>query len=174
MLNPRLPKSIFVFLVVLAFIYFWNFYSQLPEVVASHFDRWGRPNGWQPKSSFFTVFLATTVLAAFLVFGLSGLIRVMPVQLINLPNKRYWLGPEQRESTLDYLSSYFAWFGCAVFLVIFFAFDYAVRSNLHPGHPPSSAHLWFPLITFLGLTLVGTSRLLIRFTRPPQDSSLSE
>ena len=173
-MNARLPKSIFVLLVALAFIYFWSFYSQLPEVVASHFDAHGRPNGWQPKSSFFMVLLVTTALGAFLVFGLSALVRVMPVELINLPNKQHWLGPAQRESTLDYLSSYFAWFGCAVFLVIFFAFDYALRSNLHPDHPPAPARLWFPLITFLVLTMVGTGRLLIRFTRTAQNSSISK
>lgn len=172
MQNDRLPKTIFVLLAAVALIYFWSFYSRLPEVVASHFDGQGRPNGWQIKSAFFYVFMGATALAAFLVFGVPALIKALPVQLINLPNKQYWLGPGQRAATFEFLGSGFAWFGCAVFLVILFAFNYALQSNLHPDHPPAPAGMWYALLAFLVFTMVWTSRLILRFVRTPQDSSI--
>ena len=174
MQNARLAKTIFVLLSVSALVYFWNSYSRLPEVVVSHFDGQGRPNGWQTKSAFFDVFLGTTVLSALLVFGVPALVKALPGRLINLPNKQYWLGPEQRAATFEFLSSGFAWFGCAVFLLIFFAFNYAVQSNLHPDHPPSPSGMWFALLAFLVFAIVWISRLILRFARTPQNSSIAK
>ena len=84
-----------------------------------------------------------------------------------MPKKSYWLAPEQRAETQDFLKTYFAWFGCALYLVIVFAFDYAVLQNLHPDSPPPPSRLWYVLAGFLLFTAVWTARMLVRFTRVP-------
>jgi hypothetical protein len=172
-MQSRLPKLFFLLLAVYAAIHFSAYYSQLPEVVASHFDAHGMANGWQTKSAFFAVLVAVSVLAVVVGFGVPRIIGVVPAELINLPNKRYWLAPENRAETLEFLNTYFAWFGCAVFLIVILTFDYAVQSNLYPDHPPDVSRMWYLLAGFTTFMVVWITRLLRRFLRSPQDERRS-
>ena len=168
MRKPGLPKLVFVLLAVGAAIYFSPYYAQLPEVVASHFNARGVANGWQTKHAFFAVFVGVSVLAAVIGFGIPRIISAMPRQLINLPNKQYWLAPERLAETQAFLNTYFAWFGCAVFAVIILTFDYAIKSNLHPENQPDISRMWYILAGFLAFVAIWIVRLLARFLRTPR------
>ena len=165
----RLPKLLFVFLALYAVVHFSSVYSQLPGVLASHFNGRGAPTGWQTKQAFFGVFVAVSVLAALIGFGMPMIIAAMPAQLVNLPNKRYWLAPERRAETTEFVNNYFAWLACAIYLILVLAFDYAIRSNLHPENPPDPARMSYVLAGFVALTLLGTIRMLAKFIRPPEE-----
>jgi uncharacterized membrane protein len=165
-LDSRLPKLVFVLLVLYVAIHFSYYYPQLPGVVASHFNGHGLPNGWQTKPAFFGVFVGISVLAVVIGFGIPSIISALPPQLINLPNKQYWLAPEHLAETQEFLSKYFAWFGCALLLMIILTFDYAVQSNLHPHSPPDSARMWHILAGFLLFTLAWIVRILGKFLHP--------
>jgi len=169
-MGSRLPKLSFVVLAVYAAIHFPPYYFQLPEVVASHFNARGAANGWQTKPAFFAVFVGVSVLAAVIGFGIPRIISAMPPQLINLPNKQYWLAPDRLAETQGFLNNYFAWFGCAVFLVIILTFDYAIQSNLHPENRPDISRMWYILVGFLVFVAVWIIRMLTRFLRTPQES----
>ena len=173
-MDSRLPKFLFLFLAAYAAIHFSAYYSQLPEVVASHFDAHGVANSWQTKSAFFGIFLGVTVLAVVVGFGVPRIIGVVPAQLINLPNKRYWLAPEHLAETLEFLKTYFAWFGCAVYLIMILTFDYAVQSNLHPDHPPDVSRMWYILAGFITFMVVWITRLMRRFLRPPAENFVAK
>jgi uncharacterized membrane protein len=163
------PKLVFVLLAVAAAIYFRSYYAQLPEVVASHFNARGAANGWQTKSAFFGFLVGVSVLAAVVGFGIPRIITALPQELINLPNKKYWLAPERRAETMNFLSAYFAWFGCALFAVIVITFDFALQANLHPERRPGSTPMWFVLAGFLAFAILGTVRMFKRFCPPPRD-----
>lgn len=167
-MDSRLPKLIFVLLVLYASIHFSYYYPQLPGVVASHFDGRGAPNGWQTKPAFFVVFVGVSVLAVVIGFGIPQIITVLPAQLINLPNKRYWLAPEHVAETTEFLTAYFAWFACAVYLVMILTFDYAIQSNLHPQNRPDPARMWYILAGFLLFVLFWIVRMLAKFFRTPE------
>jgi len=169
-MSSRLPKLLFVVLAAYAALHFSSYYSQLPEVVASHFNERGVPNGWQTKSAFFAVFVSVSALAAVIGFGIPRIIISLPAQLINLPNKRYWLAPEHMAATMEFLNQFFAWFGCAVFVVILVTFDYAVQSNLHPDHRPDTARMWYLLVGFITFVVVSIARMFLRFGRVPQQN----
>ena len=161
----RLSKLIFVLLAAYAAIHFSSYYSQLPEVVASHFNASGVPNGWQTKPAFFGVFVGVSVLAVLVGFGIPRIISAMPLQLINLPNKRYWLAPEHQAETMAFMNVHFAWFGCAVFTVILVTFDFAVQANLHLDDPPGLSRMWYTLAGFLVFVIVWIARMFTRFGR---------
>ncbi|HVS88135.1 MAG TPA: DUF1648 domain-containing protein [Candidatus Acidoferrum sp.] len=173
-MQSRLPKFLFLVLAAYAAIHFSSYYSQLPGAVASHFDARGVANGWQAKSAFFGIFVGVSVLAAVIGFGVPRIIAVVPAQLINLPNKDYWLAPEHLAETLEFLNTYFAWFGCAVFLIMILTFDYALQSNLHPENPPGVSRMCYILAGFAAFMIVWTIRVLTRFLRPPEDISFSK
>lgn len=173
MRDPRLPKWLFVVLEAGAAIYFSSYYAQLPDVVASHFNGRGVPNGWQSKPAFFALFVAMNVLAAVIGFAIPRLISAVPPQLINLPNKRYWLAPEHVAETMNFLRAYFAWFGCAVFLVMVLTFDYAIQSNLHPDNRPDPSRMWYILAGFFAFMIVWIVRMFTQFGRPPESASAS-
>ena len=170
MQDARLPKLLFVILAVGAAIYFSTYYVQMPDVVASHFNGRGVPNGWQAKPAFFGLFAAVSVLIASIGFGIPRIIASVPPQLINLPNKQYWLAPEHVAETMAFLNAYFAWFGCAVFLIVILTFDYAIQSNLHPDHRPDVSRMWYILAGFLVFMVVWLARMFTRFGRLPRDA----
>ncbi len=170
MQSSRLPKSLFVVLAVAAAIHFFYIYTQLPEVVASHFDAHGVPNGWQTRTIFFAFFVGSIVIATIVCFGLPLLIASVPPALTNLPHKQYWLSPERRPSSLAYLSTHFAWLGCVVLLVGIFAFEFSVRANFQPDKRFDSASLLYVLAAFFVFMIVWIARLLARFGKPPETS----
>lgn len=169
-MDSRLPKLVFALLALYAAVHFSYYYPQLPDVVASHFNARGAANGWQTKSAFLQVFVGVSVLAAIIGFGIPKIIFAIPPQLINLPNKQYWLAPERRAETTQFFSTYFGWFGCAMYVILIVTFDYAIQSNLHPQNPPDPARMWYVLAGFLLFSAVFTIRMLTKFLRPPRSS----
>jgi uncharacterized membrane protein len=166
MQNSRLPKSVFVVLAAAAAIHFIYLYGQLPEVVASHFDAHGAPNGWQTRMIFFAFFVGSIVIATLVCFGVPLLIDSMPSALINLPHKQYWLSPEQRAGSLAFLRAHFAWLGCAALLVGIFAFEFTIRANFQPDKRFDSASLLYVLAAFGVFLILWLTRLLARFGKP--------
>jgi uncharacterized membrane protein len=166
-MDSRLPKLVFVLMAVIAAVYFSSLYAKLPEVIATHFTANGTPGNWQPKSEFGRAFILVTVIPAVLVFGVPALIKVLPAQLVNLPNKQYWLNGDRAAETQEFLGAWFGWFGCAVYFMILLAMNYAAQANLHPGERPSSATMQWVVYAFAGFTVAWVLRLMARFARRP-------
>ena len=171
-MDSRLPRIVFLLLAIFAGIYFASYYALLPDLVASHFNARGLPNGWQSKPLFFGFFLGASAIGVFLVFGVPWLVRRMPIEMVNLPNKSYWFGPEQLKATNEFLASWFAWLGCASFVVILLTFNYAVQSNLHPDQRPDPSRISYPLLAFGAFTILWVIRALVRFGNAPRNGNI--
>ena len=165
MSNTRLPSSVFFVLALVGAWQYAYYAPRLPEVLASHFAANGAVNGWQSKSAFFGVQLAIVVLAAVVGFGIPRIIRAIPVSLINLPNKEFWLSAERRDETFSYLQTHMAWFGCALLAFLLFVMELAFRANLQSPPRMNSAAFVPALVAFLLFAGVSTVRLVARFAR---------
>jgi hypothetical protein len=98
-------------------------------------------------------------------FGIPRLIGVLPLSLVNVPNKEYWLAPERREETLAFFRAQFAWFGCGflAFLIVVnqLVFD---ANQTRPRHLNGGAFV-VAMIAFLAFVGIWTVRLVLRFSR---------
>jgi uncharacterized membrane protein len=164
-MDARLPKLLFVLMVVFAAVYFSSVYGKLPEVVATHFAASGRANGWQEKSGFLAGFVMLNVIPALLVFGVPAIVRALPPELVNVPNKQYWMSGERAGDTQAFLAGWFAWFGCAVYCMILYVFHYVMQFNLHPEARPSGDSLMWGIGTFGVFTVVWVLRIPFHFAR---------
>jgi uncharacterized membrane protein len=135
----------------------------LPALVAAHFDAAGRANGYLPRGPYVMLMLLVTVLVPLLVVIIPDRAFSHPEARINLPNREYWLAPERRAATIQFLSrqtSLFAWL-----VVVFLCYTQwlVVRANaLTPPTLDSRAFL-DGLALFLVCTLLWTVRLVGRF-----------
>jgi serine/threonine-protein kinase len=72
-------------------------YPWMPERVATHFGPDGGPDGWESRSAYATYLLSASVLISALCAGPLYLARKLPDSLINIPERDYWLAPENRD-----------------------------------------------------------------------------
>ena len=124
----RLTQIIIYFLIGIFVAQSVFYYSSLPEIMASHFDGAGNPNGWMSKSFFFIFQGALLLLIIGISLFLPKLIEKTPDRWVNLPNKDYWLAEERRAETIITIGKYQEWFGIA-----FVVFVYCRQSTCFSG-----------------------------------------
>jgi len=121
----KLTRIILYFLIGFWVAQFAFYFGNLPEIVASHFNAAGEPDGWMSKSSFaiFEAVILLLIAAEFTVLPL--LLEKTPDSLINLPNKAFWLAAERRSETFAVIRSNFEWLA-VILLVLFIAVNQMV------------------------------------------------
>jgi uncharacterized membrane protein len=163
--NTRLPNSIFFALVALGAVQVSFYAPRIPEILGSHFSRGGFVNGWQTKAAFFATELAMIILATVVSFGIPRIIAALPVSLINLPHKDFWLSPERREETLAYIRVWSAWFGCGLLAFLLFAMELVFRANLHTPPQLNNAAFVPALLVFVAFDTMLVLRLILHFSK---------
>jgi len=152
-------------LILASVIQILYYYPQLPDVVASHFNAAGTANGWQPKGAFFGIYGGVIVLIV-LVFSVSVFFMDrIPVSLINLPNKDYWLSPERRAETLAFINSQMLMFGNATLLFIIVVFHLVIKENLSHKNLLAPSIMMPLLGIYILLSVIWTIRLILRFRK---------
>jgi uncharacterized membrane protein len=81
------PIAALVLCYILFFAWVALSYGSLPAMVASHFDIFGRPNGWMSRDSCVGFTLCLGILMPALVIGMMGGAGRIPVSFINLPHR---------------------------------------------------------------------------------------
>jgi uncharacterized membrane protein len=165
MSNTRLPSSIFLSIALLGAVEYLYYAPRLPEILGSHFGTTGAVNGWETKTAFFSIELAIILVATAVSFGVPRIIEAMPVSLINLPHREFWLGAERREDTLSYIRAWSAWFGSGLLAFLLFVMELAFRANFQtPPHFDNGAFLP-ALLAFVAVDTVLLMKLILHFSR---------
>jgi uncharacterized membrane protein len=142
------------------------YYPLLPETVAQHFDSQGKPNGWASREVFFAIYLGVTflVMGMFLVIGC--VLQKSP-QYMNIPNKDHWLSPENRDETIRTITGGMALIGGLAGLLSLVVGQYAIQKNLTPGPIAMDAYIIWLVLGFVGITLVWSISVTVKYMRPP-------
>jgi uncharacterized membrane protein len=158
------------FLLVLAWLafaaYVWRTSGRLPERVATHFGEDGEPNGWETQSVYLRFTLIFGAVVPAFITGTFLIIREFNGWGLNIRNKEYWLAPERREETLDYVVRHGFWF--TVLFIAFFAGIHHTILSANARTPVSlpPSFLYAIVGPFLGATLVWVAILLRHFRKP--------
>lgn len=145
------------------------YYGQLPPIVASHFDGAGQANGFQSKGAFFGSYWLVMALSIGVLAPLGFWLRHIPMQLINLPHKEYWLAaetPERREASLAYLARHMEWMAVATLALLVFVFQLTIATNLKGATALPLAPTWLALGSYFVFVFVWMTKLLLRFRKP--------
>jgi uncharacterized protein DUF1648 len=144
-------------------------WSQLPPVMASHFDAAGNADGFMARGAFFTslaLIFGTLVLMLTL---LPLLLRVVPVGAVNVPHREYWFAPERRAASLARLERGLAWFPVPIAALFVQSIELTIQANLHRTGLNSGA-FWLGLALVLGSYAILTAKLYRQFASPPAET----
>lgn len=124
----------------------------LPDRVAVHFGPGGMPDGWAPSYVNSLFFLGMHTLLFLLLSFSPRLMFIFPARWVNLPNKQFWLAPENRDRAVGKLSALMDSFGAALFLYLLVIQLLTIQANLSvPVRLNERVFLAF-LVLFLGYT----------------------
>jgi transcriptional regulator with XRE-family HTH domain len=145
--------------------------SWLPANVASHFGVTGSPDGYLSREAFVaSMCTLVSALPSLVWWSLGWSVRAGKA---NLPNAPFWLAPERREHTAQWLLRHGAWL--AVLLCVFLCFVYlaVVLANLPEGRPAAlSLGLFLPgLGVFLAALAAWLYFLERQFQRLPRSGA---
>jgi len=152
-MNKRITAIIvFALLCVACVAHALYYYPRLPEQVAHHFGASGQPDALGSKTRFLVVYIVTVVVTAVTFLGSGLALPKIPNSLINLPNKEYWLAPERRQQTLDYMLPRFLWFGSITMLLLLYIFHQSFQ--VHLGKANKLEHFWIVMGAYLTISTV--------------------
>lgn len=137
------------------------YWPQLPAKVATHFGADGQPNDWMSKENATLVLLGFQVLFPWVLAGLGRLIGVLPISVINIPHREYWLHPERRDATLSWMGGYLAWTAVATGLLMTVLAHFTFRANVKDAGLEMAPFLCFVvgyLVVILAMTVVNLRR----------------
>jgi serine/threonine-protein kinase len=169
MSRARLPLWIALGFVLFGLVRLVLVFDALPEVVASHFDGSGHPNGHQSKLAFALTAALLQAMFGLMTWAAPSMIRNSRDELLNLPHKGYWLAPERRDATKQRLSEWTSWFCCATLGLMTGVFELVIRGNQHE-HPQLSPQVWLLLVSYVGFMLVSGIALVRGFRVPADDA----
>jgi uncharacterized membrane protein len=161
----KISGMVFIILLMLCIAHAAYYYPLLPDKVASHFGASGRPDAWASKEFFLKIYLIAVAFVAVLFPATGFLVSKIPNNFINLPNKDYWLSPERRQVTVDFLLRQFLWFGSATLMLLLDIMHQSFR--VHLGQAGALEHPVASLVTYVAFSTLWSIGLVVKFMRKP-------
>lgn len=159
-------RAVFIALVAFHLLQLFAFSGLFQPTVATHFDLRGTVNAFGDRYDFLFAWLAVFALAITLILS-AGMLCLKYPRLTNIPNREYWLAPERRSETLEYVQSFVYWFGSLV-TVMFGAILFQIW--IANKRPTPQLDLWFVVVIALDwIVTIGMVIALYRRFSLPRD-----
>ena len=158
-------RRVFFALVASAVLQTLYYYPQMPDVVASHWDGLGAPNGWSSRNGFFGLYLGIVAMLVGVFVYLPRWSLNRDRKGMNLPNADYWLAPERIDQTREIIRNQLLIMGVVHLALAVVVMQLAIQANFEPGASLDSSILWILILyfIFLGVWLI---RFFLRFRKP--------
>lgn len=164
--SPTFQKYIhfaLITLMVIAVVFVFATTQSLPAVVASHFDAAGVANGFMNRESYLITMLGVILgLPGLMVLTAMGFSKI-PISMVNIPHREYWLAPERSAMTLQALKSFMWVLACLILVFLSFVHWLVVLANQQQTPAMSSNGIYTGLIVFLVLIGIWTWLLQRKF-----------
>jgi uncharacterized membrane protein len=167
-MQPVNHRKLFLVLLACAALFVWFTSRALPEVAASHFGGDGAANGFMPRASYVKLMLLFVVALPLVIVFVPSISLNSPKSGIRLPNKEYWLAPERRDETVEFLRQHMARFGSMLVLFLCYIHWLVVRANA--AKPPGMSSPWAisGIVLFVFCALMWLRVLMQRFGKVPE------
>ena len=126
----RYGRVFYVIVLLICLFEIARLWNITPAQMAAHFDIQGNPNRFVPKAEFFWYQIQTMLVMVVVSLLPQILFLFLPVNLINMPNREYWLSPARRGETVGRLSSFAAMMFGVILLAIQAGFEISAYANL--------------------------------------------
>ena len=170
--NKSLPASFLIPLAATAYVVLTS--RALPPVVASHFDGGGAANGFMSRQFYIWFMLAFVVGIPLLLVVLPNLALRHTRIPFNLPNRDFWLAPDRRQETVEFLCRHNARFGILLTVFLCYVHWLVIRANAVAPPTLSSAMFIVGLTVFALLSIAWLGALLGRFRKVPPPKGLRQ
>ena len=160
--------AVFIALLLFAILFVTGTASDLPPMVASHFDAAGRPNAFMNRGGYIRFMLCLCVGLPLLIVGVLMLVYSRAREL-KLPNRDYWMAPQRIERTRSFLMAHGVWMGSL--LVVLSCFVHRLELGANRQQPPHLSSQTFAacMIVFLIAMAAWIAVLMFAFRRTPED-----
>lgn len=135
--------------------------------MAAHFNIQGEPDRFVSKMEFFWFQVQTLLIVLGVGILLQALISFVPAEMVNMPNREYWLAPERRNATMDRFGSFTAFMSGVMLLAVHAGFEFAAYANLaSPIHFNAQGMMIVMVAVFIGIGIM-LVQFMISFRIPP-------
>ena len=167
-MKKHMPIKLFILVEISVVAFILTTIGSLPENIASHFNGSGFPNGFMSQKGYL-VFMLVFVLGipSVVVGGISAALRTAQSS-INIPNKNFWLAPERRQETIEYLTGHIAWLGCILAMFMGYVHWLLIKANSVQPAQLSNSHLFLGMGALLLSIILWGSLLSVKFIRVPK------
>jgi uncharacterized membrane protein len=129
MASNRRLILIIIFFLALAGWQSLYFYPRLPDQIATHYGVAGEPDDFTSKKTALILNFTLFCLLNGMFFGMAWLTKKVPENLLNIPNKDFWLKPENKPRAMELIFGFGLKIGIVtdLFLLILFQHIYAIN-----------------------------------------------
>jgi uncharacterized membrane protein len=159
----RTPVAVLVLVAALAAAQLVHYHPQLPDTIAVHFNASGEPDGWSGKTEFVLTYGAIEALMVLMGVAAVLIIGRVPPALVNIPNREYWLAPERRAETVEFIAGQVVWIEIATLGFLMAIAQLIFIENLGGDAPRLSGDFWYVLVAFVCVVLWIGARIILRF-----------
>ena len=149
----RFGRAFYIIVILICAFEIARLWNLAPAQMAAHFNVQGIPDRFVSKADFFWFQIQIMLVVVVVSILPQILFLILPVNLINLPHREYWLASERRTETVNRLSTFAATMFGIILLAIQAGFELSAYANFQT--PILFNAQWMLIVMIISIILIG-------------------